>query len=265
MSKLKVLDLFCKAGGCSAGYRMAGFDPVGVDIQKQKRYPYEFIQADALEVLRDDAFFKQFAFIHASPPCQCYSVTKHLSNGKHPDLVGPVRELLLETGKPYVIENVVGAPLIYPVRLCGSSFGLDLRRHRLFESSMLLKGKRCEHGWQTPRFPSSNQSARKAGRKSGVVILCGRVRGNDTKLSPVVCVTGGGSRHPGGVRQWREAMEIDWMTRDELAQAIPPAYTRFLGEQIMRILSSPTRSPFGPSKSPAKIAWTNEKEFHLES
>src|ERR1017187_7154249 len=145
---MRVLDLFCKAGGCSMGYSMAGMECVGVDIEPQKHYPFEFFQADALKVLRDRRFVDTFDVIHASPPCQCYSVTKHLSSGKHPDLVGPVRELLIATGKPYIIENVVGAPLLHPVRLCGSSFGLDLRRHRLFESNLWLRGKACRHKWQ---------------------------------------------------------------------------------------------------------------------
>lgn len=244
MSKPRVLDLFSKAGGCSRGYAMAGFEPTGVDIEKQKRYPYEFIQADAMEVLRDRAFLESFDFIHASPPCQCYSVTKHLSNGNHPDLVGPVRELLLATGKPYVIENVVGAPLIYPVRLCGSSFGLDLRRHRLFESNMALVGKACCHGWQTARFAHKNTRPGRAERLSSVVQVCG---GGNSKRSTSLrsVVTGDGHDEAGsGVAEWRRAMEIDWMTRDELAQAIPPAYTHFLGKQIAAILASPTRSPF---------------------
>lgn len=244
MSKMRVLDLFCKAGGCSRGYAMAGFEATGVDVEKQKRYPYEFIQADALEVLRDHAFLKKFDFINASPPCQCYSVTKHLSNGKHPDLVGPVRELLIATGKPYVMENVVGAPLIDPVRMCGSSFGLDLRRHRLFESSMLLTGKACAHKWKTPRFPALSNKGHHAGRMSTVICVAGHnpARVNHKQRS-VLDVTGH-DKLCSGIAEWRRAMEIDWMTRDELAQAIPPAYTEFLGKQIMRILSSPNNSPF---------------------
>ena len=244
MSRPKVLDLFCKAGGCSRGYEMAGFEPTGVDIERQKRYPYEFIQADAMEVLRDQAFLEQFAFIHTSPPCQCYSVTKHLSNGNHPDLVGPARELLLAMGKPYVIENVVGAPLIYPVRLCGSSFGLDLRRHRMFESNLMLRGTKCRHKWQTPRFPHRNMLPGRASRKSSVVQVCGGGNSKESaRLCKVVVVSGhDDSQH--GVDLWRRAMQIDWMSRDELAQAIPPAYTEFLGKQIMAILESPTRSPF---------------------
>jgi DNA (cytosine-5)-methyltransferase 1 len=223
---------------------MAGFEPVGVDIQPQKRYRYEFIQADAMEILRDRAFLEQFAFIHASPPCQCYSVTKHLSKSNHPDLVGPVRELLLATGKPYVIENVVGAPLIHPVRLCGSSFGLDLRRHRLFESNLLLRGRRCTHGWQTPRFYTTALRNGPRGGLSPVVSVSGNRTPPRKQPGRVQVVSGGGDRFEGGVYEWRRAMEIDWMNRDELAQAIPPAYTHFLGLQIASILSSPNRSPF---------------------
>ena len=243
MSNFKVLDLFCKAGGCSRGYEMAGFIPTGVDIEKQKRYPYEFIQSDALEILLDHDFLAQFAFIHASPPCQCYSVTKHLSNRRHPDLVGPVRELLLKTGKPFVIENVVGAPLINPVRLCGSSFGLDLRRHRLFESDMLLMGKRCRHKWQKPRFPRLYGSDRRAGKLSTVVCPVGHGAAWSRHFGATVLNVGVNNEFCDGVAEWRRAMQIDWMTRDELAQAIPPAYTRLFGEQIMRILRSPNKSP----------------------
>lgn len=243
-SRLKVLDLFCKAGGCSRGYEMAGFEPTGVDIEPQKRYPYEFIQADALEVLKDHDFLDKFAFIHASPPCQCYSVTKHLSNGKHPDLVGPVRELLLATGKSYVIENVVGAPLVHPVRLCGSSFGLDLRRHRLFESDLFLRGSQCKHGWQTPRFPGCSGWSGDRTKPSTVIQVCGRGGRRIAAVKRSALVIADSDYTVMNVDAWRRAMEIDWMTRDELAQAIPPAYTRFLGEQILRILASPTRSPF---------------------
>jgi DNA (cytosine-5)-methyltransferase 1 len=240
----KLLDLFCGAGGCAMGYHRAGFDVVGIDIKKQKRYPFKFVQDDVMDVLRNTSYLNRFDVIHASPPCQCYSVTKHLSNGKHPDLVAPVRELLLASGKPYVIENVVGAPLIYPVQLCGSSFGLDLRRHRLFESNMLLRGKKCRHRWQTPRFESADC---RRSSKTSVVIVAGHDSGMRMRrpagVSSVITVVNGGCA-AGGVSEWRRAMEIDWMTRDELAQAIPPAYTEYLGKQIIRILSSPTRSPF---------------------
>ena len=236
--KPRLLDLFCKAGGAAMGYSQAGFDVVGVDIENQKRYPFQFLREDAMEVLRDGVFCSKFDVIHASPPCQCYSVTKHLSKGNHPDLVGPVRELLLAMGKHYVIENVVGAPLIDPVRLCGSSFGLDLRRHRLFESDMLLRGKRCRHGWQTPRFPGLSTRAHKAGKLSTVVCPSGHNPARVRPLGATVVNVGVNNEYCHGVAEWRRAMEITWMSRDELAQAIPPAYTRYLGEQIIALLAN---------------------------
>lgn len=234
--KYRLLDLFCKAGGASAGYELAGFHVTGVDIQPQERYPCEFIQADAMEVLRDTAFLNNFDVVAASPPCQCYSVTKHLSSGKHPDLVEPVRRLLVAWGGPYVIENVVGAPLVFPVRLCGSSFGLDVRRHRLFESNMYLRRSKCRHGWQTSRFPHKDTRPGRADKLSHVVQVCGG--GNSkrtTSLRRTICVSGQ-DEAGSGVDEWRRAMDITWMNRDELSQAIPPAYTKFLGRQIIQIL-----------------------------
>jgi DNA (cytosine-5)-methyltransferase 1 len=150
---MKLLDLYSKAGGASVGYAKAGFEVVGVDIKKQKRYPYKFIQADALEVLADKDFISQFDVIAASPPCQTHSATKHLRNaqGKSTDkvdLIPQTREGLINSGKIYVIENVPGAPLIDPVIMCGSSFGLKVRRHRHFESNIKLTGLPCNHKLQ---------------------------------------------------------------------------------------------------------------------
>ena len=147
---MRLLDLYCKAGGASVGYARAGFEVVGVDIKKQKRYPYEFIQADALEVLADKDFLATFDVLAGSPPCQTHSATKHLriAQGKSTDkvdLIPQTREAFLDSGKPYIIENVPGAPLIDPVILCGSSFGLKVRRHRLFESNIELTGLPCNH------------------------------------------------------------------------------------------------------------------------
>src|SRR5690606_32247689 len=129
------LDLFCKAGGASRGYQQAGFYVVGVDIEPQPNYCGDlFIQADALDVLNWADFLAQFDAVHASPPCQSYSVTASLHEANYPELIGPVRERLSLLGVPYAIENVVGAPLRDAVRLCGSSFGLGVRRHLLFET-----------------------------------------------------------------------------------------------------------------------------------
>jgi DNA (cytosine-5)-methyltransferase 1 len=147
---MRLLDLYCKAGGASKGYADAGFEVVGIDIKKQKRYPYEFIQADCLEILQDLDYLRTFDVIAASPPCQTHSRTQHLRNaqGKSTDkvdLIPQTRESLIASGVPYVIENVPGAPLINPIQMCGSYFGLKVRKHRLFESNLKLIGSGCKH------------------------------------------------------------------------------------------------------------------------
>jgi len=209
--KPRLLDLFCKAGGASMGYHMAGFEVVGVDIKKQKRYPFEFIRADALEILQDTAFLRTFDVLTASPPCQTHSSTRHLRNaqGKSTtkiDLIPQTREGLIAAQKPYVIENVPGAPLINPVVMCGSFFGLQVRRHRLFESTLDLSGTVCDH---------KNQ-----GRPVGVYgsMKDEIPRGGTTAKS---------------IEEARAAMGIDWMLWGDLVEAIPPAYTKHLGDQII--------------------------------
>ena len=212
---MKLLDLFCKAGGASVGYHRAGFDVVGVDIKKQKRYPFEFIQADALEILADKKYLSQFDVITASPPCQTHSITQHLRNAQGRttdkiDLIPETRAALLEWGGTYIIENVPGAPLINAVTLCGSSFGLKVRRHRQFESNVFLMGSQCDHKSQ--------------GRPIGVY---GGLRDDIPK----------GGKTADSVEQAREAMGIDWMLWGELVEAIPPAYTEFLGKQVVEALN----------------------------
>ena len=215
--KMKLLDLYCKAGGASVGYKQAGFDEVvGVDIKKQKRYPYQFIQADALEVLNDMDFLRKFDVIHASPPCQTHSATRHLRNaqGKSTDkvdLIPQTREALQKwasesDGGYYVIENVPGAPLLDPIQICGSDFNLKVRRHRLFESNFKLVGTGCKHKEQ--------------GRPEGIY---GSMRDE---------IPGGGHTAK-TIEQAREAMGIDWMIWGELVEAIPPAYTKHIGLQIL--------------------------------
>lgn len=208
---MRLLDLFCKAGGASEGYHRAGFEVVGVDIEPQPNYPFEFYQADALEVLIRPAVRREFDAIHASPPCQRFTAYRRKSasiGAGYEDLIEPTRAALVNIGLPWVIENVPGAPLIEPVTYCGSSFGLDVRRHRLFESSFALTAPPCDHSWQTPRFsPATNR----------------------TNLRRTVEI--GVWRIPIDVQ--KRAMGIDWMTLNELSNAIPPAYTEHIGRQIV--------------------------------
>jgi DNA (cytosine-5)-methyltransferase 1 len=202
--KPRLLDLFCGAGGCARGYQRAGFYVVGVDNRPQPRYAGdEFVQAAALEDIREHG--REFDAVHASPPCQAHSSiakqqrTRRPSAYEHPDLVEDTQRLLRATGLPYVIENVLSAPLENAVMLCGSSFGLDVRRHRLFESNVPILALPCAHHWQTPRFRSLDK------RHSG--------------LASVVGVHG--HLNYAGERALREAaMGIDWMSPEELAPAL---------------------------------------------
>jgi DNA (cytosine-5)-methyltransferase 1 len=208
--KPKLLDLFCGVGGASVGYDMAGFEVHGVDLKHGKRYPYKYTRADVLDVLRDEEFINQFDVIHASPPCQTHSITKHLRNaqGKSTskvDLIPQTREALIASGKPYIIENVMGSPLIDPVMLCGSAFGLKVRRHRIFESNVPLIGTKCDHKAQ--------------GRPIGIY---GSLRDEIPK----------GGKTAESIEEARAAMEMPWAIWTELVEAIPPAYTKYLGEQI---------------------------------
>ncbi|MFZ2447260.1 MAG: hypothetical protein WAW37_12955 [Syntrophobacteraceae bacterium] len=213
----RILDAFCKAGGAGMGYHRAGFDVVGIDIEPQQRYPFEFHQGDAFEFILEHGH--EFDAIHVSPPCQKYTrmstgLLKSQGRDKnHPGLIEPVRELLIKTGKPYVIENVPGAPLRKPVILCGSSFGLLVQRHRLFECSFFVMVPECIHG----RYVKDKPPLHRLVGKSRVVGCYGhgRGKGDDKAL-------------------WSRAMGIEWMTREELSQAIPPAYTEWIGRQLMQ-------------------------------
>ncbi len=230
MSKPRLLDLFCGAGGAAVGYACAGFDVVGVDLNAQRRYPFAFEQADALHYLENAAQIRNgfFQAIHASPPCQAYSITKHTHGVQHPDLLGPTRELLKDTGLPYVIENVAGADMPGAVICCGSKLCFDtvdddgtplfLKRHRQFESNVPLVGSGCE---------------------------CIALKRKGYKIGGVY---GGGSRdryhaenvRHGGYTPCKGAQEtlmgIDWMTQKELNQSIPPSYTEFIGRQLLDAL-----------------------------
>ena len=212
---IRVLDLFCGAGGCSVGY-MRGFaaagldvEIVGVDNRPQPNYPYEFVQADAMEFPLDGC-----DFIHASPPCQLFSRAGHLRDAQGGtastlDLLTPMRPMIQAAGVPYVIENVPGSPMD-GVTLCGSMFALKVRRHRLFESSEMVLRPECRH--------------REQGRPVGVY----HVMGDEVPQ---------GGRTARNLAEGQAAMGIDWMTWPELKESIPPAYTEFLASQIAPALT----------------------------
>lgn len=207
--KLRAIDLFCGAGGASMGLHMAGFEVVGVDIEDKSRvYPFKFIHADALSV-----DLSGFDFIWASPPCQRWCAYKRRKDHvkERLNLIPATRERLIASGSPYVIENVEGArgELDSPIRLCGSSFHLDVRRHRLFEANFDIDQPDCQHEWQTPRFPPAT---------------------NRSNLRRTVEI--GVWRIPIDVQ--RTAMGIGWMDVKDLSQSIPPAYARHIGMAAIR-------------------------------
>lgn len=216
--KPRLLDLFCCAGGAAMGYYRAGFDVVGVDINPQPNYPFEFRQADALAYLLT-ADLSSFAFIHASPPCQGYlnlgAVNRKLGRTyDHPDLIAATRRLLQMTGKPYVIENVADAKpqMIGPVRICGTGLGRPIRRHRLFESNVPIAGVPCAHkAFSEPKYWTG-------WRPNG-----------EHRLSTVVQIYG----NAGGREHWPAALDVDWMTAKEMTECVPPAYTLHIGDQLM--------------------------------
>ena len=212
MHDMKLLDLYCCAGGGAMGYRLAGFtEIVGVDIHPQPRYPFTFVQGDALEYLSKHG--REYDAIHASPPCQAYTVLKSVCAGRsYPDLVAATRAKLTEIGRPWVIENVPGAPLIDPIRLCGTMFpGLRVYRHRLFESSVkLIEPKHPKHVVRSTGMQRGRKAHFEAG---GFITITGDV---GTYCGPA-------------------AIGIDWMNGNELSQAIPPAYTVFIGKQLLSL------------------------------
>ena len=229
-----LLDLFSGAGGAAYGYRKAGFCVLGIDTKFQPHYAgCKFHQADAFDYLRDHG--REFDVIHASPPCQAYSSMRkgRWQERQHPDLIAPIRELIHKFGKPFVIENVYGAPLInFPLILCGTMFdlqtksGSQLRRHRIFETSIYL-------GF-VPPCRHTNGSA---------IGVYGGGQHPERRRPNTIGVWGnsGGSSNRDGLLQFgtqdrRDAMGIDWMTGNELSQAIPPAYTLWIGNQLMKVL-----------------------------
>lgn len=202
---MRILDLFCGAGGASMGLHQYASEAmiVGVDIEPQPRYPFTFVQADALTYPLEG-----FDFIWASPPCQAFTAYKRRPQHvrERPNLIPAIRGRLEAAGVPYAIENVPGAPLRNPATLCGSMFGLDVRRHRLFETSFPVLAPECAHHKQAPRF---KQATNRKNKRKTVEIGVWRI--------------------PLDVQ--REAMRIDWMNLEELSEAIPPAYSCFIASR----------------------------------
>lgn len=218
----RLLDICCKAGGASAGYHRAGFEVVGIDREPQPRYPYEFHQAD-LRDLDPEWIAANFDAAAASPPCWAHSDLKHRTGREYEDFIPETRELLRATGLPYVIENVEGAPLENPLILCGTQFpGLRVTRHRLFESNVLLMAP-GPHGEHPLHYTRDKRKAH---------------YGQLDEWEAFVTVTGGGNSSKAAASQAMGG--LPWMTKDELNQAIPPAYTEHIGRQLLDHLAALT-------------------------
>jgi DNA (cytosine-5)-methyltransferase 1 len=224
MARPRLLDLFCCAGGAAAGYHRAGFDVLGVDIEPQPRYPFPFVRGDALEYLARHG--RGFDAVHASPPCQMYTAYRRSRPGKgdehYVNLIPATRAALEANGRPWVIENVGGAPLRAAALLCGSMFRppLMVRRHRWFEAPfLLLSPGPCRHAVWTERLFPGGRSKERAG---------------DSRAPARFTVEVGTWDIDTDVQ--KKAMGIDWMTLEELSQAIPPAYTEFVGRQLLAAL-----------------------------
>lgn len=244
MSKPRLADLFSCAGGAGRGYQLAGFHVTGFDIKAQPRYAGDaFEQRDVLSITPEE-LRARFDAIHASPPCQAHSALKHVNpHIEHPDLIPEARALLKASGLPWIMENVAGAPLKDPVMLCGSMFGLgtgeaELQRHRLFETSWpILFVPQCQHG---SRAVIGIYGGHVRNRKRQVVSVASshtwnpkncasarKARGHKDKGLPDFSVADG-----------RVAMGIEWMTQVELGQAIPPAYTEWLGRELLNHMNA---------------------------
>lgn len=208
---MKILDLFCGGGGMAYGYSLVGFEVVGVDLQPQPSFPFEFVQADALDYLEKNSH--RFDLISASPPCQAYSLACRVWKDKdYPDLIAATRDLLKQSDKPYVIENVPNSPLINPVQLCGTAFGLMSKRHRLFETNFKVHPVKCRHDFPT-------------------VELGHRPKRWQEYIEPV--------GHFSDVEYARLATGLFWMKQKELAQAIPPLFSAYIGSQFLSNKKAP--------------------------
>lgn len=210
-----LLDLFCGAGGAAMGYHRAGFDVIGVDINPQPRYPFEFYQDDAIAYLQDQYHeHNRFTAIHASPPCQDHSTLKSMPTYQThgtAELLAKTRDLLNRSSLSWVIENVPGSPMRADYKLCGCMFGLPgLRRERWFETSW--------NGYDL-RPPCTHLD--------DTITVAGHPGGSSTR---------DGTRGYGSTDDWKAAMGIDWMTGKELAQAIPPAYTEYIGQRLIQAI-----------------------------
>ncbi|MGB1728845.1 MAG: hypothetical protein ACPHF2_02550 [Crocinitomicaceae bacterium] len=221
-TEFKLLDLFCCGGGAGVGYARSGFTVTGIDIKNQPEYPYEFIECDAVEYLQKHGH--KFEAIHASPPCQAYSSHVTSSSSKfvptkgkdEPMLIGVLRDILNEIGKPYVIENVIGARqhMDANLMLCGTMFGLPISRHRLFESNFFIP---------QPEHPKCRGVAKKFAADNGWEYRD-------------MSVTGKG-RHAGTSERWKQIMGIDWdLRQSQLAEAIPSSYTKYIGDVLINQL-----------------------------
>lgn len=213
MTRPRLLDLCSGAGGAGVGYARAGFDVIGVDIADQPNYPYEFHQQDALDFVA--ANWREFDVIHASVPCQGYTTMNSGHREEWPQLIPEMRRLLIATGKPWVMENVVSSPLRRDLVLCGEMFGLSVIRHRVFELGnwSMLEPQHQKH----------------RGRVSGM-------RHGQWFTGPYFAVYGNGGGK-GTVAQWQAAMGIDWTdVRREIAEAIPPAYSEYIGSGLLSSL-----------------------------